>query len=558
MRELAEPLLRAQKGNTIRAAVRLEIGDFIFTHNKTETCHNTDAGLVWSSIGGGRIMEVTQVEEPFKQTTKIILNNWDKLLNDIKFKGSRCYVSWGAITEDGEFYSTTGVQFVNDQTMISAQGTLQCILNCAGPMNFMGKDQALVEFKATGTETTGALITGTLAATLDPFDGCKEFNLVYDNPILSSTDLWSVVLPGESFVIKKAETRLNVLARLLDMTSVYIKPGSEAPDSDGSDTLHLFTLNPSSQYTYSLKSYDHRFYVDSRYDGILLPNEIIIKSDTSEAAYIGKAKDIRSYNAFPCTRTEYVSGLINDHQAVLIAQAILANIANAQDATSAILPMNCGQEIFDRITIEDGRSGTTLVGVVGHIERVFQPMEKEPKYLMNVSFGKWYDPRKAAEIMGIGSGFIDNDPVEILGGGGHISINELLPYDISGGWVGFYLAGVLVAYAIANNDWIEYKANLNAGEYLLAWLAWKSTTACIQDIDLDDTEIISFDNYTASLGWHHRSTLLTIETSGVHSIKFRTHGKNAGNVSPYYTQANGKISIVNYSLVGTPLMVLIG
>lgn len=550
MRQIAEPLLRAQKSNTIHAVVRLDIGDFIFTHDKTETCHNTNTGLEWSSVGGGRIMEVVQLEEPFKQTTKIVLNNFDKLLNDVQFKGNRCYVSWGAITEDGEFYSTTGVQFVHDQTMISSQGTLQCVLNCIGPMNFMAKDLANADYAATGTDTTGALVAGVLQATLDPYVGCKEFSLIYDNPALTDTDLWSVVIPGEMFTIDKSETRLNVLCRLLDMTAVYVKPGSEAPDGDGSDSLHLFTLSPSSQYTYSLKSYDHRFYVNSKYDGLIIPNEIIIKSDATEAAYYGSAKDVRSYKAFPNVRTEYVGGLISDHQATIIAQSILSNLMNAQDATSAILPMNCGQEIMDRITIEDGRSGVILTGVVGHIERVFKPLEKEPKYLMNVSFGKWYDPRKLAEIMGIGSGFIDTNQSVIKNGNGHILISPLASYSKSGSWYALDTLGHTVVASIGVGNSVTYKVHLAKGEYLLIWLAWISVASAGQEVYVDDESIYSVNNENTDPTFATRYTPFTVTSSGIHSIKFLTI---AGDDDEYLS-ALSDISISNLALVGTPIL----
>ncbi len=121
-------------------------------------------------------------------------------------------------------------------------------------------------------------------------------------------------------------------------------------------------------------------------------------------------------------------------------------------------------------------------------------------------------------------------------GEGHITI--LCPsYDSigAGTWVlsasGLYVIGTIYNSTNANLDNISYKAYLQAGTYTLCFFYVKGTVMAIVDIDIDAAEVGSVDCYRSLVLYNqtYKVTGITIPTSGLKTIKIRTHGKHASS-----------------------------
>jgi hypothetical protein len=459
----------------------------------TTTCHNVKDSVEWVKKDGSRILYLNTLESPYKSKGEITLNNNDGLLFTLPLKGERVYISWGEITEEGPIYSTSPALWVKQQTFYEAQGVKQCKLECIGMMDLLGMDEATEEYVDDGTTVVGTLIIAILNSTLACFDNCKYYNVILDDDL---DDLWTGVYLGESFVIKKGETRAHTLARLFDMTHASMRPGNESVDDDNYDTIHVFTPSSTVQSEYALERYSHRFYMESDSSGVVYPNEIIVKTPTGASpAYTATARDADSYAMNPCIRTILVSGLISSNQAQTVANTIMSNIINAQSGSNAMLPMDCGTEIFDRIKITSKRSdGRVLEGCVGQVERTFNPVLKEPRYDMEVSFGKWFDPRRNDDSLGYGYGFIEDGEAESGGGdSGHINVclaGYASKYGGAAVGVGF---GYFYAGLAAAGDYLTYKLYLQAGSYKIESMVYKGGTAGILQILIDDVEVAEFD-----------------------------------------------------------------
>ena len=520
MRSLPLVLSNAQKSASVRPAVIITVGDVAFrtagATGSTTTCHNTSAAaLTWTMDEGGRILKVKELESPYKQTAEITLNNYDRLLFDLILKGERLYIGWGVDTMDGPLYSTSPVMWVKQQLFYEAQGIMQCKLNCVGIMDLLNSDTASEKYIDDGTTALGDLVIAVLTSTLDCFDHCKVYNVVLDDAL---DDLWTGVYLGESFSILKDETRAHVLARLFDMTHASMRPGSEAADGDNQDTIHIFTMSQDIQSEYTLERSGHRFYVDSDSSGIVMPNEIIIKTPTGYSpAYTGRAIDATSHNTNPCTRIELVAGLISSNQAQTIANTMLANIINAESGSSAFVPMNCGTEIFDKMKVYSKRSGRTLEGNVGSITRLFDPLAKEPRYDMSVGFGKWFDPRAQDDSLGYGYGFVGGEATVNETNFGHTVISASNYYSKTGTWLDYmfamYGSGVL-------DDSLKYKIRTGTDTYtfLISAVSMDGVTMgnVVLDFYIDDVK-----NSQVTTGPGTRGFASSVLTEGVHTLELR-------------------------------------
>lgn len=545
MRYLHPALSLAQRQPSVRPAIMITVGDVAFKTTgtgSTVTCHNTSATeLQWTKDEGGRILKVKELESPYKQTADIILSNYDRLLFDLNLKGERLSIAWGATTTEGDLYSTSPVMWVKSQTFYEAQGIMQCELKCIGILDLLNNDTASEKYTDDGTTALGALITSILTSTLGCFDHCKVYNVVTDNAL---DDLWTGVYLGESFVIQKNETRAHVLARLFDMTHASMKPGNERPDENEHDTIHIFTPSSEVQSEYTLDRASHRFYVDSDSSSVVMPNEIIINTPTGYSpAYSGRARDAVSYSTNPCSKTELVAGLISNNQAQTIANTMLANIINAESGSSALVPMNCGTEIFDRMKIYSKRSGRTLEGAVGSITRFFDPNPKVPRYDMQIGFGKWFDPRALDDSLGYGYGFVDGEDVGVSGDYGHMLIIAL-SYYANSGYSAYANAGGM--YSVVDGAWITFRLNKDAVDCVLKIYAYHQTVGGIMDVYVDDVKIGTIDNY-GSTSLVMNSFDITLLTNGIHVIKLLTNGKNASSTG--YQQIVTFLSIDDANLV---------
>lgn len=472
MRIVDSHLADLQASASKRPAMQIIVGDITFTMSGsdvgTTTCQNTDSTTEWVYNKGNRILSVHTYLTPWgkkpdsaKEST-ILLRNNDKFLYGLNLKGHRCSVCWGANTDIGPKYSADPPMYITNVAFGEQEGSMVCTLTMLGIMDWLAADEASCDYTCNGTDTIKVLTEEILASTLAPFSGQKAFRLQYDGLM---DDNYGEIVPGPTFKIKKGDSRAYTLARLLDMTSVKLRPGND-PAVGGKDTIHA--LVPSTEITnrYTLDKDDVKFFAAGESTGIIRPNKIIVKSTPSESTiYTGIAKDNISYAAIPTERTEYIYGLANNEHATLVANTVLANIRVFYNASYARVPMHFGQELYDRVEIYSERTERTYTGTVTTIEKVYDPMKAEPRLYMNISFGKYYDPRSVADSMGIGAGFL---------GMGYSNVGDYIfippPAYVSFGgsfacaWICSYGYGLAIIWA-ASNLWVKFKWKIPSNSY---------------------------------------------------------------------------------------------
>lgn len=94
-----------------------------------------------------------------------------------------------------------------------------------------------------------------------------------------------------------------------------------------------------------------------------------------------------------------------------------------------------------------------------------------------------------------------------------------------------FLCGYMYSTTANDGDNITYKCYLAAGTYTLKSLFIHGANAGIIDIDIDGTEVTSFDTYNAGTLYNRleMQTNIVISTSGLKTITVRVDGKNASS-----------------------------
>ena len=95
-------------------------------------------------------------------------------------------------------------------------------------------------------------------------------------------------------------------------------------------------------------------------------------------------------------------------------------------------------------------------------------------------------------------------------------------------------------YGATDNEWCEWDFYLAAGTYEHEFLYIAEPNAGIVDFKIDGTVIASLDTYWASEVFEALivTSSIDISTSGLHTARYETNGKNASS-SDYYVSLEG-------------------
>ena len=179
-----------------------------------------------------------------------------------------------------------------------------------------------------------------------------------------------------------------LLRRLLQLSRSAITFRNDT----GATINYIDPSTPGPYYTYELDGVEHPFYIHVKGNAIIIPNRIIYadrEPDPSKgqvANFVGLAEDGTSIAQIGSLTAIYYDGTIGsiagttptgaeitagNLEATARAETHLARMRAEAELGELYVPMNCCVELYDEIEINDTRSGDTVRGRVGQIERRF-------------------------------------------------------------------------------------------------------------------------------------------------------------------------------------------
>ena len=319
---------------------------------------------------------------------------WGTALGVTQTDGVISPVTWEMDGNTGDEYAPHSPMKVDGQEFISSETQLQCRLYLTGLPNQMKQDKAESVYDQTdaSTSTCKTLITAIAAKTLATYTNYSavtytfepvsaSYPLGYDDSIIDS------YAPKDYFSVQVNENRDDKIQELLDYTRCKRRAGS-----DGAMHVFLPTLTGTTyDYEYRLEvSGYHTFFQKNLRNRFVNPNKEVVRSHPDHASqYTGSDTSATSYALSPKIHTTY-RRLASDAQAALIADAIIERYELNAERGSAVVPMNCGQELFDYIKVTDASEGTTRTGNVQYIQENCKVAgdRDDGYYNMTIRFGR--------------------------------------------------------------------------------------------------------------------------------------------------------------------------
>jgi len=369
MRDLsATKLESAQKDDTIDAIYKV-----VLTKGASTYTYEED-----------RILPSKHDEEPYSHRATIVLDNSDGEFDSKDLKGYSGVISYGMVTSAGKEYSATAPVLVIDQQYNSLSGKLTCDLELEGIPNLMAQDEASENYipDESDTETIKTLVNAIAGATLDCFNHCHAYEVVWDTGYDSLADTYK---PKDSFRIYTRGSRLASLRRVLDYTANVARF-----EADGK--IHILkpvTTGTTYDYEYNLES-GHTIFSKAYRNSLVFPNKIVVKSNVGDdPSYSGSAQ-VDGYASLPdeVKKTTYIlTRLQSNSEADNMATALITKAEMWSKRGAAEVPINVGSEVFDYVKVTDQRQGDSRTGNLGYIHRRFG----EGKWAMTFGFGDWLE-----------------------------------------------------------------------------------------------------------------------------------------------------------------------
>lgn len=431
-----------------------------------------------------RILSVEHSETIFRGECVIRLANYDNRFSGVDVRGKQVNIAYGYVTGAGNEYSEAPPLWVIDQRLESREGVDEFVLECGdiwwklSIMRTMGAGTRITGTKS-GTFTIGEQIVGGTSAATAYVVGQGTGYIMVTNITgtlsagetvtgqTSSQTVETIVVTSEGGPSPSWEEDTYVkdilealLAGITTLTEDDCDPTSMCTTYQplvttevnepirntirvvlnkvkcglrmNQDGMHLMYLDPapgSTNYDYNAS---HAFFSNVRQKTLVTPNRIIVVDalptwEGGTHQFAGVANDATSQAVFDVvTRILQMEGVSSDAEAQARAEAVLARIKNESVAGSIVVPMNCGQELLDWISIADSRLGLTgasaIEGRIGSIRRVFQSDVATPGgiYTLEIGLGGVTPPslRSADDLMddmlGLGYGNILGSDIEGL------------------------------------------------------------------------------------------------------------------------------------------------
>ena len=190
--------------------------------------HGVDTYTYYGASGTSsahRILDIEYRDSPYSQKAVFQLENQDKVLTSLDFKGFQAIHSYGIRTPAGYLYKDQDTLWVEGQYLFNdvKAGMLYCVLTAKGIPDNMADEKAMSTLQPASTDTTTvkAYIISIAGALLAPFTHCEVYTLAWDAD--ETSDPLLLYPPTETLRIYEGQSRLSILRRLMIYTDCVMR-----------------------------------------------------------------------------------------------------------------------------------------------------------------------------------------------------------------------------------------------------------------------------------------------------------------------------------------------
>ncbi len=333
-------------------------------------CRLTVGGVNYGVDTTNRLLKVSHTEEAWSQTAEVLIENADGNLKGLSLQGQSATLNYGYHTTTGDEYSVCAPLRVKTQNLISSPGLLVCQLNLIGLFDQLAYDEADEFYCNPDDNLSLAYLIDAIVSPVGfaPFAHCTAYSFVNSSSDTTLTQFY----PKDLFKIYPGDTRLSKLQELIAYSSCQMRINTAGGAENG--WIELF--DPTGSYTYNdtILSTNHTFFNKAKQNRLILPNKVIVQTpaDSEIGPFTQEHSEATSFGLLPKTHFEF-QRVTSDALSLAIATAMMHKIENGYATGHGIAPMNCGQEVWDYITIVDSREGDSATGYVSYQTRHYEP-----------------------------------------------------------------------------------------------------------------------------------------------------------------------------------------
>ncbi len=358
---LPSDVLAIQAGSSYTPLVIITVGSVVF---RTD---NPESGL--------RFVETIEEGQSFRATIEVQPDNLAAMHPGIlrSALGEQVIIKWGYEGSDS-MVTSPPLKMVSDSGL-SEPGIGRITFNCIGWWELLA-----------GSRTVKDPSDASAAPPVWPKDttirGILNELLQGRAPVYLDDDDGIINVYRPHYEADGLESTLTTIRNLLDMTLSYVRMRD--------DGFHIVYPSVSDVLTWTYELEGHQFFTRSHTAKISIPNRIVMVPElpTDEYApdFVGVALDQDSIDkiGFMDMITQD-AGVISEGEANSRAYAIMSRLQAENSDGLAVVPMNIGQELYDRVRLIDSRIETDapMDHFVGMIKRVWTSNQ----YAMEMGLG---------------------------------------------------------------------------------------------------------------------------------------------------------------------------
>ena len=328
-------------------------------------------GADWVSVSDD-VRRISVNYGHYQSTATLTVDNSQETYKTFAEKGSEVKIGFGYVTSGGNESSELPHFWVDGWDWVGKTGVSDIKIYLIGVWEKLSRwrspSESIANLPGSVTDTVKDLISSI----------CTSAGVTLGTSI-SEDSVVDTLMPF-MFTRAKGEDGLSIIIRLLRMTSCEL-----IPQGDEIKLIHP-QAGDSSVYTYSAST--HQLNADTRGEIAFFPNKVTVSGMDGTTATSGsytatEAADVGTWEyAFelPFEDNQY-----SNAECATMAQAMVERFERASKRGRIDVPINCYQEIWDVITVNDPWTGKSITNArVGYLNFIYEPAKEIYRLLVGI------------------------------------------------------------------------------------------------------------------------------------------------------------------------------
>uniref|UniRef100_A0A6M3L190 Tail protein n=1 Tax=viral metagenome TaxID=1070528 RepID=A0A6M3L190_9ZZZZ len=376
------------------------------------------------------VLAINHIEQQYGGAATVLVEDSAKALIGNNYRGYRMEIGYGYTTGAGNETSLAPPLWVRSMRPISVPGRTMVEFQCYDLWQRLQVQSVMSSFGPAPAWTDKTIyaifqqiLSGICSVTLDSDDGIiNTYKPHYQTAQVN-------------------DPIAGIIAELLGMTN----SGARVRPYLTTGKMHFLTLTGSgSDVTYQLGSGNYPFYTSSQDLEVNLINHVIVvdvfPTEEENNAWYGEAFDTDSYaqTGYYVPKVYEVSNLSSNAEATSMAEAILAQIQRDRSAGLVTVPHHCGQELLDRVTVVDARTGETFTDYVFSLRHIYEKggYRGQARYDLEIGLGAAGRGITTIPVHDYGSSATEDEPQLITKSQAQELYDAMGPLIFNMGWAG--------------------------------------------------------------------------------------------------------------------------